>query len=288
MADVKVTIPRGDSNPNQRTDIDVEVVNSDGSVSSRTVKGAVQANEEDGTVSIGILASAHVPFAGGGEFSPADVTGLAAWYDATQITGLADGDTVATWADLSGNGITMTGYGTPAYRTSGMNGKPAVEFYSGHSEFFSAASSGYLELTGDFLILAAVKFLTVGAGQRTIVSKRYQRWELMEYSAKIGAFVGGTSNSASSTTTVAINTEYVVGLRRTATSALSVRLDGTQDGTATNSAFGTGGTAAHIGARPGDGLFYNGHIGEVIIYDQDVSPGDLAALEAYMADKWLP
>lgn len=62
MADVKVTLLRNDYNPNQRTDIDVEVVNDDGSVSTRTVKGAVQsATHDDGRVTFGILASAHVP-----------------------------------------------------------------------------------------------------------------------------------------------------------------------------------------------------------------------------------
>lgn len=57
-----------------------------------------------------------------------------AWYDASQITGQADGSALASWPDESGNGRTMTagGTGTITYYSSTagktVNGKPAVWF----------------------------------------------------------------------------------------------------------------------------------------------------------------
>lgn len=68
---------------------------------------------------------------GAAAFSPTDIAGLKLWLDASQITGLNDGDAVATWSDVSGNGRDFT-QGTasarPIYKTAILNGKPVVRF----------------------------------------------------------------------------------------------------------------------------------------------------------------
>ena len=62
-------------------------------------------------------------------FSPRRVAGLEVWYDASTITGLADGDTVTAWADQSGNGRDLVPWtGTPTFETAELNGLPAVRF----------------------------------------------------------------------------------------------------------------------------------------------------------------
>jgi hypothetical protein len=67
----------------------------------------------------------------GEPFSPLDLPNLAAWYDASKITGLSDGAAVETWEDSSGNGNDVT-QGTaderPTYQTSILNGLPVVRF----------------------------------------------------------------------------------------------------------------------------------------------------------------
>lgn len=61
--------------------------------------------------------------------NPLSLSGLVAWYDASQITGLTNGQAVATWPDLSGNGNDLT-QGTagfrPIYKTDILNGMPSV------------------------------------------------------------------------------------------------------------------------------------------------------------------
>ena len=60
---------------------------------------------------------------------PGGVTGLALWLDASQLTGLSDGNTVDTWTDMSGvgNHATKTA-GAPTYKTGVLNGQPVIRF----------------------------------------------------------------------------------------------------------------------------------------------------------------
>ena len=66
------------------------------------------------------------------DFSPPSITGLGLWLDATQITGLAEGEPVTTWPDLSPSGFTATwdaaSASPPVYQAASFNGLPAVNF----------------------------------------------------------------------------------------------------------------------------------------------------------------
>lgn len=66
---------------------------------------------------------------GGVSFLPTDIADLRVWLKAGRITGLNDGDAVATWSDLSGNGndaTQATGAKQPLYQTNIVNGEPIV------------------------------------------------------------------------------------------------------------------------------------------------------------------
>ncbi|MEI6607560.1 MAG: Ig-like domain-containing protein, partial [Verrucomicrobiota bacterium] len=56
-------------------------------------------------------------------------TGLAAWFDASQLTGLSDGDQVDTWADLSGAHTATKNQGSMRFSTNQINTTlPTVQF----------------------------------------------------------------------------------------------------------------------------------------------------------------
>jgi len=57
-------------------------------------------------------------------------TNLKLWLEADTLAGLNDGDTVASWLDLSGNSNDFTAAGTskPLFKTNILNGRPAVLF----------------------------------------------------------------------------------------------------------------------------------------------------------------
>ena len=73
-------------------------------------------------------------------WNPTNIAGCVLWLDANQITGLNNGDPVATWSDMSGNGNDATqavGANQPTYRTGRINGLPAVDF-DGGNDFLTA------------------------------------------------------------------------------------------------------------------------------------------------------
>jgi hypothetical protein len=66
-------------------------------------------------------------------FTPASISNISLWYAANSITGKVDGDAIASWSDLSGNGNNMvqaTGTKQPLYKTGQVNGLPALRFDS--------------------------------------------------------------------------------------------------------------------------------------------------------------
>lgn len=68
---------------------------------------------------------------GAAAWTPASIPGLLLWLDANQITGLNDGDAVATWTDASGNGYNATqgsASARPIYKTGILNSRPVVRW----------------------------------------------------------------------------------------------------------------------------------------------------------------
>jgi hypothetical protein len=67
--------------------------------------------------------------------------GVTLWLDASLLTGLTDGDPVATWTDMSGwdNNATASG-GSPTYKTGVLNGKPVVQFVKANGDAFTTAN----------------------------------------------------------------------------------------------------------------------------------------------------
>lgn len=61
-----------------------------------------------GSVRIGSSGQMLIKVSAPPPFNPASLPGLKAWYDASAITGLVDGNAIATWADGSGFGNTLT------------------------------------------------------------------------------------------------------------------------------------------------------------------------------------
>jgi len=88
----------------------------------------------DYTVTVTVAAAAPPPPAGLGV-----AAGLVAWYDASQLIGLTDGNTVDTWPDLSGCEHTASRIAdNMTYVTGQVNNLPAVQFRNG----------GYADIAG--------------------------------------------------------------------------------------------------------------------------------------------
>lgn len=96
--------------------------------------------------------------------APNAISGLQLWLDADAISGLSDGDTVATWADQSGNGNDYTGNNAGiTYQTGVLNGLPVVEMHVG-------GFTGGLSLVSPFSIFYVGRFIVGGSGHVSVQS----------------------------------------------------------------------------------------------------------------------
>jgi hypothetical protein len=114
-----------------------------------------------------------------------DMTGLVAWYDASQITGLAGGAAVTTWTDQSGNGNTLTMTGSPTYQTAVVGGLPIVRFNGTTQYGFNADGGSASYRVGDLTFYTVCKFdaapvgtaqCVAGYGHSFVASGSRWRW----------------------------------------------------------------------------------------------------------------
>lgn len=222
---------------------------------------------------------------GGGGSAPDTVGTLATWWDFSQETG-AEGDSVTSLADRSGNGHTATvpgGATAPVLRPGLFNGLRVGEF-NGTDSGLGAAVSGFSAWT--FLGVG----LTRGSGDRTILSGlnsgNLSIARLAFGGTNVHARVrntGGTLVDAAG----ALNSQY-----------LPVVLAATWDGTtlrvwrfaqqANNAA--VGGTLTtnmlYLGCDgPASGVI-DGYIGEAVAWSTALTPAQVASVVAWARAKW--
>jgi hypothetical protein len=220
-------------------------------------------------------------------FSPTDITGLYAWYDADQL-GLADNDPVSSWTDESGGGRHMTGAATPLYKTGVQNGLPGVLF-DGTDDTLTATVAADASRT---IFIVAKKLSSTTGGSVWSMSNTSARvftgsgsgWL---YNAKDAAVGGGQANIGTAAVADAV-AGSVISLVLASATSLTVYGNGVD----TVGAFdphsiittATGFRLSGIGASQ----FFSGYVFEVIAYDTALSDTDREAVETYLLDKWIP
>jgi hypothetical protein len=221
---------------------------------------------------------------GSSAFSPASIPGLQLWLDASQISGLNDGDAVATWNDLSGNGNDVTqatASKKPTYKTGIQNGLPAVLF-DGVDDFLLITkafglTSGtlfvvYKSTAGSYCVLrtnndsAGQYFRYAGDGNGywgVFTTGRIETYPASMPGANVAAYVVDVSSAASKTV-------HVNGIDK-----------GAQSFTFASP------TQINIGDNLGSGGPYmTGYVMEVGLYNSAISAGNLALLNVYLAAKY--
>ena len=100
--------------------------------------------------------SRHVPGLYAPAINPNTLT-RAFHFDASAITGLADGDPVTTWADISGNARDATeATNKPAYKTNARAGKAAVRFDGVNDRMRTAALGAPIAQPVTFFVAARI------------------------------------------------------------------------------------------------------------------------------------
>ena len=225
-------------------------------------------------------------------FTPASIPGLQLWLDASQITGLNDGDAVATWTDASGNAqhaTQSTASKRPLYKTGILNGKPVVRF-DGVDDFlrndvFTAlnnapaaslfivkrqTSSGGI----NFPVLFASLFYQFNLGS----GPKYWRTSITE-----------DANTTLDWTTWTYEAQLFDGSQSGNANRLKIRSNGNPVSvsyTGTIAATLSSGTGFYVSTSDGTLYPWNGDIAEIIAYSATPSAGELAQLEQYLAAKY--
>jgi hypothetical protein len=107
---------------------------------------------------------------GGGGFSPSDIAGLRAWWDADNYSGSG-----TTWPDVSGNGLDLTLVNSPTWSTHAVTGHQQFEFRGASSQYATVADNALLDFahTDDFSLVVIAQHSALATG-KVLAGKRNQ------------------------------------------------------------------------------------------------------------------
>lgn len=246
-------------------------------------------------------------------FTPASVSGLQLWldasasdtlYDATSGGSLVAADgAVARWEDKSSNGrhFTQSSSGSrPLRKTSQQNGKDTLLFDGTNDVLLGPDFGDYLQSGQAATVFMVMKASSTGRRHELINKQNVLAgWRfLIESDNKATLFC---DSDASNRTTVAASTATTVsGYTLLAwrasggslTSSASMFRNGASISTATTGSVASVPDTSEvmaIGAAYANNTIFdslNGNIGEVIIYNAALSDTDRAAVESYLMTKW--
>jgi hypothetical protein len=220
---------------------------------------------------------------GAAAFSPTDIAGLKLWLDASQITGLNDGDAVSTWSDLSGNGRNFTQATAsyrPTYKTNIRGSLPVVRF-DGVDDYLAGSWAGttvktvvvVLEITGATPPFSAVNQLTHSGGGYINLQRGSSNTELFTRDTVIG----------SGPTLSGIASGFMVASFRFDTSNMWLRANGASAGPS-GSVFSTTISSGVLAWNfPSATQYVSGDYAHVLYYDTVLSDADVGRLESYFA-----
>lgn len=236
-------------------------------------------------------------------FNPRSLSGLAVWLDA-QDTGtftFSTGSDVSAWADKSGNGnnaVQAGGTRQPLYVSSGINNRPAVQFFDdATAKNLTIINSGTLSYS-TFTTYAVVRRLT----DRTDNERIFGPWfiatsqrafsmlvnNIDQASTLISSTGGAASGSqAVASPTVATNTNYILTSAYTGTNVVTAI--NTTSATAVTAAPFAATSGISIGSNPSADSFsepFAGHIAEVLFFTRYLTTGEQASVYSYLTSKW--
>jgi hypothetical protein len=229
-------------------------------------------------------------------FSPTQLSGLNFWLDASQLTGLTNGQALTTWTDKSANAYVGAAVAGPTYQTNVLNSKPIVRF-NGTSQYVDFGNVVNIGTSLGISVFSVFRNSTGGNG--SIVAKSISgpgagRWAMlrettMQYFASIDTNAPATASFADATTTAQLLdgvwdrstlTIYQNGNLRASTLNVS-----SSNLTNTNPLY-VGAYPNAAGTAPQAGLYLNGDIAETIVYLSPLTFFDRQKVEGYLAWKW--
>lgn len=245
------------------------------------------------------------------QITPETISGLTGWWDASDSTTLYDATTggsavaadggVARLEDKSGNGrhfIQSTSAARPARKTSVQNSLDVLRF-DGSDDTLGGNVFYFDDIVaaGGYTIFSVAKCTAASFNDSSPVANEFL---LSENSGGYGAFyfrstnlVGamGFSNGTAPAGLHSVTTAYTIGnwayfTQKWDGSNLSIRSNGgSPASTASDNLFAFT-TSVSLGEQVSGGTFFEGDLGELVVYNVALSDTDRNAIESYLSAKW--
>jgi len=222
---------------------------------------------------------------------PKNVAGLKAWYKADNITGLSDGEAVATWGDSSASGYDATQSNSlyrPLYKTNIINGKPVVRFDGSNDYLQKTTVSGFTNAASTIIFqkingsqCGGSYELGLNGGVNTGLS--HLAWCGSTNYSRVGGAGSGDITWAYSVP----YTNVIAQIYNGSTTSHKAWENGTlKNTTVVNASFGTAPNTITLGALTPTNYWLQTDIGELILFNTALSDGDRNQLNAYIQRKW--
>ena len=236
----------------------------------------------------------------GTKFKTTVISGCQLWLAADKITGLDDGDTVATWSDSTTNGndfAQSTASKKPLYKTGIFNSKPAIKFDGTDDYIFATVGSAitdvdYHSFFSVFSYISEGHWDTVAAIGKGSASTQLLRYFQLDNLSPRNIRIEG-KNAANAVITLARGSDVVVGTPYvgsaiTGTSTVQY-LNGVSDATHTAyvlddhdiDTFTLGASTYPITISPAEC-----YVAEAIFYNRQLSEGEQNRVEKYLGKKY--
>jgi len=221
------------------------------------------------------------------------ITGLLAWWKASTLA-LADGASVTTWSDISGNGYSaaQSGVNRPTYKASWTNGKPAVELNGGSTAQFLQSTLAALSTASTVFIVFDFSSSTNTPGYKDQRLFSSQRAATSDPGLNIDLFASSgnairvlnSGGVATSSAALAANTPCILSLT---TLAGSVFKSGVKVSSPPVNGLTLNGATFTIGNTvSGSGKQLAGRIAEILFYDRLLTDAERHDVEAYLSAEY--
>jgi hypothetical protein len=224
-------------------------------------------------------------------FDPLAISGLAAWYDFSDPTKLfvdagttpvaSNGDLIYQANDKSGNNrhVTQSTSGErPVYTTNAQNFLSAARFNSKSLEI-----SG-LTFSKPQTLFFVVKRVGTGEGALIGTVGQWYRFAMNKLGSGKAYLMGGAETFSISDTP--LDSYSVIGCIAKSTGSVFY-LNGATNGTVNESTGWLSGSKLYICATYQDSTqMTDGYVGEVLVYNGELSSGDIGLVNTYLNTKW--
>lgn len=229
-------------------------------------------------------------FGAGGPFSPADVSGLLLWLDATDLTTLwqeaarsnqvtTDGQEVGAWDDKSGQGnhwTQATDTRLPLYKENFNTSYPGLLF-DGSNDFLAGSMS---ETADDWTIFAVC--IAAGTGGY-IIDWRTGRFIFGHSGGSLSFYDGAWSEGDATPSSPSVCT-FLADATDSTSATIDINRVETVAADYTQKVLGND---QAIGAKyNGSTNPWDGYIASILVYNGILASGDIASVEDYLAARY--